>query len=233
MSNATFPKLPGINWEVKISDEFRNLIQDAAAPGYETRVSLGSDPLPHFELTYNFLRQPGSQADTPGSPVEELMNLRGFFRARQGNFDSFLLYAPDVTENSADGQVTGQTLTPDGNNIAPLIVTRAGFSENIYEAAGVNSDPLYPTGAAAPLIKRAGTPLVLGTDYTIQGPGVVSGSTTYPGLAVVFITSGAGAITADFTWFYRVRFEQSAQEFDKFLALLYSADKVQLVVTRT
>jgi hypothetical protein len=232
MSNVLFPKLPGLHWELKLSDEFRNLKQEAAAPGYETRLSLGSDPLIHFELNYDFLRQPGSQADKLGSPAEELMNLRGFFRAQQGTFGSFLLYAPDVTENNADGVITGQVLTPDSNNIAPLIVTRAGFNENIYEAAGVNGDPLGV--GAAPVIKKDGTPLTLTTDYSFHGPGYAVGNTTYPGLAVVFVASTTGhVITADFTWFYRVRFEQDTQEFQKFLALLYEAQQVQLVVTRT
>jgi hypothetical protein len=232
MSNVLWPKLPGLHWEPKVSDEFATLVQKAAAPGYETRIALGPDPIPHFELSYDFLRQPGSQADTLRSPAEELMNLRGFFRARQGSFDSFLLYAPDVTENNADGVIAAQVLTPDANNVAPLIVTRAGFNENIYEAAGVNGNPLGV--GAAPVIKKDGTPLVVTTDYSFHGPGYAVGSATYPGLAISFVASTGGhAITADFTWYYRVRFEQDTQEFQKFLALLYEAQQVQLVVTRT
>lgn len=233
MSNLVLPNFPGRHWELKITDEFTNLISKAAAPGYDTRVSLGPDPIQHFELSYDFLRQPGSQADTLGDPVEELMEFRGFFRARQGDFDSFLLYLPDFTENPEDGTITDQVLTPDGNGIAPLIVTRGGFGENIYEAAGVNGDPLYPTGAAVPALTRGGSPLVAGTDYNIVGPGFTAGSTTYPGLAVQFITSGAGTIEATFWWFYRVRFEQGTQEVGKFLALLYEVQKMQLVQTRT
>jgi hypothetical protein len=232
VSNLLFPKLPGLHWEPKISREFATLVQKAAAPGYETRVSLGPDPIRHFDLSYDWLRQPGSQADTPGSPVEELEALAGFFDARQGSFDSFLLYAPDVTENNADGVIAAQVLTPDANNIAPLIVTRAGFNENIYEAAGVNGNPLGV--GAAPVIKKDGTPLVVTTDYSFHGPGYAVGNTTYPGLAIAFVASTGGhVITADFTWFYRVRFEQDTQEFQKFLALLYEAQQMQLVVTRT
>jgi hypothetical protein len=232
VSNLLFPKLPGLHWEAKISDEFATLVQKAAAPGYETRIALGPDPVLHFELTYDFLRQPGSQADTPGSPADELMNIRGFFRARQGSFDSFLLYAPDVTQNVADGLINAQGLTPDANNVAPLIVTRSTFNENIYEAAGVNGDPLGV--GAAPVIKKDGTPLVVTTDYSFHGPGYAVGNTTYPGLAIVFVAATAGhVITADFTWYYRVRFEQDTQDFQKFLALLYEAQQMQLVVTRT
>lgn len=231
MSNVTFPKLPGLNWDVPTSDEFRTLEQKAAAPGFDTRISLGPDPLIHFELTFDWLRQAGSQAGTPST--DELQTLRGFFRARQGSFDSFLLYVPDLTENDGDGKIAGQVLTPDANNVAPLIVTRAGYNENIYEAAGVNGDPLG-SGMAAPVIKKDGTPLATPADYTIQGPGYAVGNTTYPGLAVVFTASTAGhTITADFWWYYRVHFEQDTLQFEKFLALLYAAKKVQLVTTRT
>lgn len=226
MSNAVFPKLPGLSWEMKTKDEFFNLIQSAAAPGFETRLSLGPDPLVHFDLIYNWLRQPGSQADGPAQS-DELMTIRGFHRARRADFDSFLLYAPDVTENASDGTVTGQVLTSDANHIAPLVITRGGFDENIYEAAGVNGNP-----GVAPVIKRAGTPIVAGTDYNIVGPGFALAGVTYPGLAVQFLTSDVG-ITADFSWYYRVRFAQGMQEYDKFLALLYSAQTVQVVTTRT
>src|SRR6266446_2121095 len=136
MSNELFPTLPGAHWEVKFRDEFSVLKQSAAAPGFETRLLLGPDPIIHFEMDYTWLRQMSY-----GATVDELAILRGFFRARHGDFDSFLLSLPPLTENSADGSVVGQALTPDANNIAPLVVTRGGYDENIYEAAGMNGDP--------------------------------------------------------------------------------------------
>jgi hypothetical protein len=225
MSNELFPQLDGLHWEVKLTDEFSNLIQKAAAPGFETRLSLGPDPLIHFDLSYNWFRQLSY-----GAVIDELSKLRGFFRARKADFDSFLLSLPDVTENEDDGSIAEQVLTPDGNLIAPLIVTREGYDENIYEAAGVNGDP----GTAPAISFDGGTPLVAGTDYNLVGPGFALAGVTYPGLAVQFLTDPTGHVaTADFSWYYRVRFAQSEQQFDKFLALLYSAQKVELVTTRT
>jgi hypothetical protein len=224
MSSELFPTLPGVNWEVKMKDEFKNLIQSAAAPGFETRLSLGPDPLIHFECDFTFLRQASYFA-----VIDELYVFRGFFRKRRGDFDSFLLSVPVLTENPADGAVLGQALAPDANNIAPLVITRGGFDENIYEAFGVNGNP-----GTAPVIKKDGTPLAITTDYNIVGPGFALPGTTYPGLAIQFLASTSGhTMTADFSWYYRVRFEQGIQEFDKFLALLYSANKVQMVTTRT
>lgn len=225
MSNDIFPALAGVHWEVKLSDEFVNLVQKAAAPGFETRLSLGPDPLVHFELSYNWLRQLSY-----GAVADELATLRGFFRAHRADFDSFLLSLPDLTENEDDGSTVEQTLTPDANEIAPLVVTREGFDENIYEAGGVNGNP----GPAPAIRFDGGAALVAGTDFNFVGPGFSLAGVTYPGLAVQFLTDPTGHVaTADFSWFYRVRFEQGSQQFDKFLALLYAAQKVQLVTTRT
>jgi len=224
MSTELFPTLPGASWEVKMKDEFGTLIQKAAAPGFETRLLLGPDPLIHFELDFSWLRQKSYDA-----MVDELHRFRGFFRARHGDFESFLLSLPPFSENPDDGAVAGQALAPDANFIAPLVVTREGYDENIYEAAGVNGNP-----GVAPVVNNDGVPLTAGTDYNIVGPGYALDGVTYPGLAVQFLIDPTGfTMTADFSWYYRVRFEQSDQQFDKFLALLYSANKVQLVTTRT
>jgi hypothetical protein len=230
MSNVVFPTLKGLTWGLKFRDEFFTLMQASTAPGFETRVLLGPDPIIHFELVYNYLRQK-SYTTSFGiyqNSSDEIAILRGFFRARNGDFDSFLLSLPTITQNNADGTITGQTLTPDANNIAPLVVIRETYSESIYEAFGVNSNP-----GTAPVVKKDGTPLLSGTDYNFVGPGFSLAGVTYPGLAVQFITATGGHVmTADFSWYYRVRFEQGNQEFELFLALLYSAQKVQLVTTR-
>jgi len=224
VSNELFPTLAGISWQAKLKDEFSTLVQKAAAPGFETRLLLGPDPLIHFDLDYTFLRQASY-----GAANDELAKLRGFFRARHGDFDSFLLSLPLVTENDADGTIEGQLLTPDANNVAPLVVTREGYDESIYEAAGVNGNP-----GSAPIIGKDSVALTAGTDYNIVGPGFALAGVTYPGLAVQFLITTTGHVMgADFSWLYRVRFAQSDQQFDKFLALLYSAQKVQLVTTRT
>src|SRR5262249_19403343 len=212
MRNMVLPSVRGLSWGVKKTPEWSTLIQKAAAPGYETRIQLGPDPLFHFECDFEFLAESGY-----GSSANELDRLEGFFNQRGGDFDSFLLSLPLLTQNPAHGSVTGQVLTPDGNNVAPLVITRdpagSNYNANIYEAEGVNGNPLI-VGAAAPVIRKDGTPLVAGTDYNFAGPGYALSGVTYPGLAIQFITATGGhTVTADFSWYYRVRFEQSKQEF--------------------
>lgn len=219
MSNLVFPNLAGLHWEMKVKDEYGVLVQKAAASGYTTRVLLGPDPVLHFECSFNFLRQPGAPDGYAGD-VDEFLTLRGFFRLMNGNFQSFLLDAGALTGNPNESAIEGQALTPDANGVAPLVISQASYLENVYETQG------------APQLYMGGAPMVAGTDYSIQGPGYASAGVTYPGLVAVITKAITGPITADIGWYYRVRFEQSTQEFDRFLALMYSAQQIQLVTER-
>lgn len=230
MSNLLFPAVKGLDWTQKKKANWNTLVQQAFAKGRTTRIMGSSDPVYDFELSYEFLRQ-----DKYGSTFNELQRIEAFFNTQGGDFGSFLLSLPTLTQNSSDGAITGQILTPDSNAIAPLIVTRdpAGesYGETIFETAGVNGNP-----GVAPVIKKNGTPLTPVTDYTIQGPDYVFGSTVYPGIAIVFITAVTGSptpvFTADFSWYYRVRFAQGSQEFELFSLLLWQTQSIQLVGER-
>ncbi len=105
------------------------------------------------------------------------------------------------------------------------------WMENIYELAGVNGNP-----GSAPVVKLNGTLLVPTTDYTFHGPGYASGNITYPGLVVVIthsLGSPVGVVTADFTWYYRMRFLQSELDVDWFFFLASKAKQIEMVQTRT
>lgn len=224
MSNALFPTPPGLHWEIEFEDEFRNINQPATAPGWDTRVSLGPDPLFHIKLSFNWLRQPGTPHPALyHDATDELAMFRDFFRARQGDFDSFLLDPSALTGNDADDSVEGQPLTADSAGVAPIAVgDPASYLLNIYEVQG------------PPQLYMSGGPMVLGTDYTIEGPGVIGANgISYPGLAAVITRAIAGPVTADISWYYRVKFSQDTQKYQRFLALLYSAQEIQLETTRT
>ena len=239
MSKTLFPTLKSLAWDVKKSPEFSVIVQKSANLGYDTRLLTGIDPIWHFECNYTALREKAY-----GASVNELRTLEGMFTSMGGNYKSFLLSLPSLTRNSKDGAVTGQLLIADSNKKAPIVFTPNGLSytgspnsvydvsetntlETIYELAGVNSNP-----GTAPIIYMGGTPMVAGSDYTIQGPGVTSGTNSYPGMVAVISATITGAITADFSWYYRVQFEQNRQEFNLFSYLLWEAQQVQLKVTR-
>ena len=229
MSNILFQRPRGTAWEFKWTDKHSNLIQSAAAPGFETRVSLGPDPLRTLELNYSIL-----VAGTKGKTRDQLL---GFFNLRGGDFDSFLVDLGALTSNPADSSVVGQVLDVDSNGYAPIQLSHPvsdaeTWQENIYELAGGNGNP-----GTAPVLKLNDMVLTLGTDYTFQGPGYSVSGETFPGLMVVIThaigTSPVGIVTADFSWLYRVRFEQPQIEVDMFHYLLWKAQQIAVVTTRT
>ena len=109
MSNDLFPALAGLKWNVKLGAERSTLIQKAAAPGYETRISLGPDAISHFECAYEFLREVVTGIDNQPTGVNELRKLLGFFRMH-ADFDSFLLSLPTLTQNPDTAPSKGSRL---------------------------------------------------------------------------------------------------------------------------
>lgn len=228
MSNARFPHVYGLAWEVKKSRNFKTLMQAAVVPGFETRVPLGSDPLYRFTLKYKVLFQGGAR--------DTLAQIEDFFNSRQGSYDSFLLSLTDITKDPEQSRVTRGKLTLDANGNAPLVrVGTGGYSELIYELARNDDGSL-----TVPVIYQDDTPLAAGTDYTLYAPtqtlagDLNANGINYSGYVVHFTMSPlpAGIITADFGFWYRVRFDQDALEFDQFHYLLWEAQQIDLVGTR-
>ena len=155
MSNAIFPNLAGLAWDVLKVPKFSTLIQRAAS-GREVRAAIMAYPDWEWTLTYDLLRDDAVN--------NELKTLMGFWLQRQGAFDSFLFTDPN------DFSVTGQALgTGDGSNRNfQLIRTYGGFNESIYDLNG------------ASVIKLNGTPTAA---YTISGTGLII-FTTAPGAGV-------------------------------------------------
>lgn len=222
MNNTVFPSLPGLTWQIRRSSEFKNLVQPSTAPGFDTVLPLGPDPLYHFELTYNYLRDAG-YGQYNGQPVptqSEVDTIMDFFESMQGNATSFRLDLGALTKNLKSSSILGAPLTPDASGYAPIQVTRVSNPENIYELV------------ATPTVYMNGVPLVPTTDFTIQGPGVSGAGVTYPGLVVVMIAAIAGPITADFGWYYRVKFEESLLEIEAFSYLLWKLQSIKMITSR-
>jgi hypothetical protein len=220
MSNVKFPHLYGLAFDVKKTVSTGTVIQPAWSLGKETRLRRGPDPLSKFSLHYVILDD--------GLARDSLNQLEAFFRARSGSYDSFLLSLDDVT-NATHGTRTAQSLTPDGSGYTPFVRTIHGSDvETVFELAGVNGNP-----GSAPVVKMSGTPLTTSpAQYTIHGPGVAGTGVTYPGMVAEITASITGPITADFTWYYRVRFDQDDTEFEMFHNLLWEAQEIKLTEIR-
>jgi uncharacterized protein (TIGR02217 family) len=122
VSNAVFPALPGLTWDVKKTPRFSTLVQTAAS-GREVRAALWTLPLYEWTLAFDVLRD--------GS-LGEIRTLMGFFLQRQGGFDSFLY--SDPTDNAVANQQIG---TGDGSTTAfQLVRSYGGFAEPILDLNG-------------------------------------------------------------------------------------------------
>lgn len=210
MSNATFPDLRGLAWSYTLTPTFSTGVQQATS-GREVRAAFWSAPLWRISLTYEFLHDDPRHVDQNGN--SELQQLIGFFLARQGQFDSFLIDLAQLTRKPLDSTVSGQPIgVGDGSTTSFQIVRNiGGYLEQVQNPAGQSAT-----------VYVAGVRKTQGADYTISD-GIVSFASAP--------ASGA-AITADFQWLWRVRFAQDQLEFGNFMYLLWECKKVELVQVR-
>lgn len=160
MSNAIFPVMPGLAWNVGKSPSF-NTLAHRAASGRELRVATMQYPLWKYSLTFEVLRQ-----DTVAS---ELQTLCGFFLARQGSFDSFLYSDPN------DNLVTTQSFgTGDG--------TTTQFQ--LIRAWGLFAEPVMNVNVITN-VKVNGATKILTTDYSVSATGVVTFVVAPPASATI------------------------------------------------
>jgi uncharacterized protein (TIGR02217 family) len=217
VSNVLFPKIRGLAWDIVKTPTFNTEIQESLA-GREVRVQNFQNPIWEFTLHYEYLlNDPRFRDDTEATPLETLV---GFFLARGGQFDDFLLNESDLTNRLEDSTYSGQPVgTGNGvNTNFQLLRNVGGFMEAVQNPANQTA-----------LVYVGGSPKVQGPDYTIAN-GLVT-FTTAP--------ANGAAITADFTFLHRVRFHTGTSrsgkegiEFSNFYYQLYECKDVQLISVR-
>jgi uncharacterized protein (TIGR02217 family) len=225
MSNLLFPKVRGLGWTVTKNPTFSTEIQSSLA-GREVRVQNFQNPIWEFTLAYEYLlNDPRSRDENEQTPLETLV---GFFLARGGQFDDFLMNESDLTQRLEDSVYSGQPIgTGDGiTKNFQLVRNVGGFLEACQNPAN-QSATVYVSGRTPAL-------QVQGVDYTIS-------------LGLVSFTSApavGAAITADFTFLHRVRFDAGTTrgnsasgtregiEFSNFYFNLYECKEVQLISVR-
>lgn len=214
MSNVLFPKIRGLSWDIKKVPTFSTEIQQSVV-GREVRIQNYQSPIWEFSISFEYLlNDPKFRDETGATPMEQLM---GFICSRGGQFDDFLLNESDLTQRLEDSVYSGQQIgVGNGTNVNFQIVRNlGGFLESVQE----------PANQAANIYVNAvlKTPT---TDYTISKGMVTFTSAPANGLAV----------TADFTFLYRVRFDvgtsRSGREGAEFNTMLYNiaeCKEIQLV----
>jgi uncharacterized protein (TIGR02217 family) len=207
MTEPVFPTLPGLGWSVLRSPKFSTRIQKAIS-GRELRVLDQPYPIWTWTLVYNILRDAHDTrgGNALGTGFDELRTLAGFFLQMQGAFQSFLFDDP------SDDTVTGQALGIGNGSFTVFQLLRS----------------FGPGGAFEPIT----APHVVSHVY-VDGidPG---GWTVDPLTGLVTMGSapaGGTAITADFTYYFRVRFVDDAAEFENFLYQLWSLKQIKFEST--
>jgi uncharacterized protein (TIGR02217 family) len=217
VSNVLFPKIRGLAWNISKTPTFSTDIQESLA-GREVRIQNFQNPIWEFTLHYEYLlNDPKFRDENEQTPLEALL---GFFLARGGQFDDFLLNETDLTGRLEDSIYSGQPIgTGDGTTRNfQLVRNVGGFLEAVQNPSN-QSATVYVNGSAK----------IQGSDYTV-GNGIVS-FTTAPLNGTV--------ITADFIFLHRVRFHTGSSrsgkegiEFDNFYFNLYECKEVQLISVR-
>jgi uncharacterized protein (TIGR02217 family) len=203
---AAYPTLIGLTYSV-VKRPIWNTGIGTAASGREVRVGLFANPIWEFDLSYDFLPD-----NAEGTTQSDLKTMMGFFNSTAGALLPFNFTDPD------DNAVVGQSIgTGDGATTNFTFVrTYGGADGNSTEPVGnlnlANTLNVYVAGALQPT-----------TAYTVL-------TSTPVAQQVKFNTAPAAgdAITADFSYFYYVRFKDDKYNFTKFMNQLWSLKKVTL-----
>ena len=200
MSTQVFPTLKGLTFNGDRTQNWNTQVQEAIS-GKETRVAYWSAARYTWTLTFEFLRSSTS--------FNEFQNLWGFMSARQGRFDSFLYTDPE--DNAVTGQLLG--LGDSTNKNFQLLRQFGGSSAAIEPALAPNTITKMSVGGSS----------VSSTMFTVgqwgsTSPGVVAFST--------FAPSSTQSISADFSYYFPVRFDEDVGTFNEFMNKLWENKKI-------
>jgi hypothetical protein len=225
MSNNVFPNnFKGLGWPAGKYIEASNTIVQEAPTGRATTIRQMYNPIWHFELPYNFLEDKSFGNYT--GRFTELRALMGFFCGQGGQWDDFLFDDPDddfsgpaLNADSSPNTTSAQLQVVNdgaGNYYSPIQRNLGGwFMEDITD--------LNP-GRAALKVYANGVLQSLGTDYTVNGPGLTLPSSSFIGMYLHWVAGAPAApVTAEFGFYFRVRFEEDMAKFEQMLSQIWAA----------
>ncbi len=206
---AIFPALPGLGWSVSKTPRFATRVQRAVS-GRELRVLDQPNPIWTWTLTYSMLRDKNDTRapSGPGAGYDELRTLMGFFLQQQGSFAPFLY--DDPTDDQATAQPIG---TGDGSATSFQLVRTMGVS---LPGGGFSEPVTAPNTLSA-----------------IYFNGVRQSASAYsldPSTGLVTFVAPPPAsqlVTADFSYYFRVRFADDSADFENFLYQLWALKQVK------
>lgn len=223
MSLALYPsQIYGLTLKVVKTPEFSTIVQSSPNK-VETRIAQRQNPVWRWNLNYDQLY---NDLTNPSYAVSELETLMGFYLAVQGQLGEFLFEDPE--DNTVGSVATPQTLqlVNDGTNYYTPLQRNLGaqFLEDLTDINKQGAGSYFPAGGGAlNKIFANGVQKNEGTHFSVLGPGL-----SYAGFssAAMYLNWGASAptppITGNFKFYFRVRFEEDKQDFEKFLRRLWT-----------
>lgn len=215
MTLPVFPTLPGLTFTVVKTPEFKTLVS-AASNEYEVRLQQMTNPIWSYILIYDFLHDYFWGSFTT---VSELRTLMGFFLSVGGQAGSFLFTDPDdcyvgpaLVSSSPNVPLAQLSIVTDGagNYYSPIQRTLDGvFYEDITDLN--NGITVYANGVLQVQYPTSGY------TYKVLGPGLALPTASYMGMYLQWNSAPTGPITAQFNYYFRVRFASDMQDFEKFL----------------
>lgn len=198
MSNAVFPtNLTGLGWDFVKIPRWSTIVQWSVTRR-RTAVGLMQYPVYDYSVVFDVLRTTAAYL--------EYQTMLGFFNARQGAYDTFLIDDPD------DDLVTAQAIgTGDGSTLTfQMVRTLGSFVQPVYDVKNSPTPLIYLNG------------VLQSSFYSITSAGVLTFTGGHaPGNGV--------AITATFGYYWRVTFKDDQMNFAKFMQYRYRLDQVDLL----
>ncbi len=200
-SSGVSTALPGLSWSVHLRPQFSTRVASHVS-GREIRAAFMQYPIYEIDLTFDVLR-----ADIAH---QELQTLMGFFLARQGQYDSFLLDLGAITFNAADDTATLQQIGDgDGGTTGfTLLRQTGGFVEPVGYVFPADLQGVYVNGGLADPSTYSYTP---------------------PNQLIFHSAPASGAvITASYFYYFNVRFAEDVNDFEAFMRNLWQLQTLKL-----
>jgi hypothetical protein len=219
MSNDVFPNLVrGLTWNVTRTPEFSTIVQEA--PNFvETRIMQARNPRWHYDLTFDYLKDIATDL-AAGLSYTDFKTLIAFWLGHYAQFDDFLvndIWTPDNYVGPA--MITGAPNTDAQLQLIQDANTGTWYSPLQRKWAGAWLEDIADLNGAVAVYANG----TLTTDYTIGGPGLAISGYSFIGKYLQWNAEPTAPITAQFYFYWRSRFEDDQQDFDKWAGGLWTA----------
>lgn len=210
MSNEIFPILPGLEWNSTKAPFFKTNVMESVS-GREIRHSYQIAPKFNITLSYEFLREKKGR--------NELQQIEGFFIARRGSYESFLLAVPDDNEFEVelvgDGVRTQFAAIKPGLGI-PLIYTKP------QNAATAAIKMWRPNSALNMWSNNESKKMWSQSKISLNQSGVIT--LTEP------LDDGA-TLSVSGNFYYKCRFADDSQDYTNFAYKFWKTSKIEFIGT--